>query len=131
MMTEGEFFAAMDAAVLRWTANRTGEVFGVRHFDQAKENDCHANAEKYASLNGGIVVRGFLIQPLDGWAFVWVISHSVVRTNQGLEDVTLAASQLRGGLTFFSIEPMTEGYLEWARKYPRERRPVPQISLDS
>ncbi len=120
-MTEEEFLIAVDAAVRRWGHDRTGQPLSCRTFAQAEPANCHANAESYAALHGGEVTRGFLTQR----PHVWVMPHSVVRIDEALIDVTLNPSQLRG-IAFFTVDGPVDGFADWAKRYPRETRPIPQ-----
>lgn len=124
-MTEEEFLAAVDMAVTRWGNDRPGQPLLCRHFAQSEPANCHANAESYAALYGGDMTRGFLVHHPLGWTTVWIMPHSVVRTEGGLIDITLNPSQLRG-TAFFAIDGPADGFVDWAKRYPRETRPVPQ-----
>lgn len=119
MMTEPEYMAAVNAAVTRWHLDRQGEPLSCVAFADAEHAHCHRNAEVYVAQHGGQVVRGFLVQHPHGWTMVWVMPHSVVRTEAGLVDVTLGKTELRG-LAFFPIEGDPEAFTEWAKRYPRE-----------
>lgn len=124
-MTEEEFLIAVDIAVKRWGNDRTGQPLLCRPFARAESANCHANADSYVALYGGDVTRGFLVQHPHGWTNVWVMPHSVVRVDETLIDVTLDPSQLRG-IAFFAVDGPAEGFVDWAKRYPRETRPAPQ-----
>lgn len=123
-MTEQEFLRVIDIAVAQWLQHREGLPLVPKPFDQALEAQCHANAESFVALHGGEVVHGFLIQRPHGWPTVWVMAHTAVRIDGGLVDVTLDQSQLRG-LAFFAVAGPVSGFVDWAKRYPRETRPIP------
>ena len=125
-MKEQEYMAVVDAVVARWHQDRQGEPLTCVAFDQAVPAQCHANADAYVAVHGGLVVRGFYVQHPQDWTMVWVTPHSVVRTDQGLIDVTLKPVELVG-LAFFSIEGGPAGFIEWAKRHPRLTRPLPQL----
>lgn len=125
-MTEQDFLAAVDAAVARWRLDRTGEPLTCQFFQGAVAAHCHDNAEAYVTQHGCEVVRGFLVQHPQDWPMVWVMPHSVVRTGLGLVDVTLKQTDLIG-LGFFPIEGDPAEFKEWAKKYPRESRPIGRV----
>jgi len=121
-MTEEEFLASVDAVVKRWLDDRNGELLTCLTFKDAEPAKCHTNAEAYVAQHGSRVVRGFLVQHPHAWTIVWVMPHSVVRTDQGMVDVTLTMTELQG-LAFFPIEGDPEAFKEWAMRHPQESRP--------
>lgn len=122
-MTEQEFFAAVDMAVARWHQDRQGEPLTCLPFDRAVPAHCHDNAEAYVAAHGGEVVHGFLVEHPHAWTMVWVMPHSVVRTADGLVDVTLNSEQLRL-LSFFWVVGDSDGFQPLAMRFPRESRPI-------
>lgn len=127
-MTEPEFMAAVDVTVARWHQDRQGEPLTCVAFDGGVPAQCHANAAAYVAAQGGHVVHGFLVQHPHAWTMVWVMPHSVVRTDSGLVDVTLPADQLRG-LGFFALAEDVNGFVELAQRFPRESRPIARAAL--
>lgn len=123
-MTEQDFLAAVTETVARWHQDRQGEPLMCQAFKDAVPAQCHANAAAYVAQHGGQVVRGFYVQHPQDWTMVWVIAHSVVRTVQGLIDVTLAPASTVG-LAFFPIEGDPDGFRDWSKLHPRESRPLP------
>lgn len=122
-MSEQEYEDAVGAVVARWHRDRRGEPLTSLAFDGAVPAQCHANAAAFVASHGGEVVHGFLVQHPQDWPMVWVIAHSVVRTEAGLADVTLPADQLRW-LGFFPLFIAIEGFVELAQQFPRESRPI-------
>jgi len=122
-MTEQDFLIAVDAVVARWRHDRTGEPLTCLAFKEALPSQCHANAAAYVAQHGGEVVRGFLVQHPPGWTMVWVMPHSVVRTDLGFLDVTVKPMDLVG-LAFFPIEGDPIEFTEWAKKFPQESRSI-------
>jgi hypothetical protein len=122
-MTEQDFHAAVDAAVARWHQDHHGEPLTSVVFAEAQPAQCHANAAAYATRHGGEVLHGFLVQHPHAWPQVWVMPHSVVRTGQGLIDVTLSPDELRS-LGFFALETAMTNFVDMAKRFPRESRPV-------
>jgi hypothetical protein len=122
-MTEQEYMAAVDAAVARWHQDRGGEPLTCQAFKDAVPAQCHANAEAYVTQHGGEIVRGFCVQHLQDWTMVWVMPHSIVRTDQALVDITLKVTDFVG-LAFFPIEGDPDGFTDWAKLHPQESRPI-------
>lgn len=122
-MKEPEYLAAVNAVVARWLHDHAGEPLTAEAFGRAERAQCHSNADAYVAQHGGLVVRGFLVQHPHDWSIVLVMPHSVVRTATGLVDVTLTNAELES-VAFFSIEGDPEGFKEWAKRYPQERRPI-------
>lgn len=122
-MTEQEFHAAVDAAVARWHQDRQGDALRSRAFAASVPAHCHENAAAYVAEHGGEVVHGFMIQHPHAWTMVWVMPHSVVRTSEGLLDVTLTEEQRRG-LGFFSLTGDVDGFSALAQRFPQESRPI-------
>lgn len=127
-MTEQDFQAAVDAAVARWHRDRHGERLTSVTFASAQPAQCHGNAAAYVAQHGGEVVHGFLVQHPHAWTLVWVMPHSVVRTTSGLMDVTLREDQLQG-LAFYPLDRDGMGFVELAKRFPRESRPIASALL--
>lgn len=122
-MSEQAYKASVDAAVARWRQDRRGVPMTCLAFDAAVPGHCHENAAAYVAKHGGEVVRGFLVMHPDGWRMVWVMPHSVVRTETGLVDVTLPADQLRW-LGFYPLLDAIDGFEKLAQQFTRESRPI-------
>ncbi|WFU49138.1 hypothetical protein [Sinorhizobium terangae] len=84
MKCEQHTARAIAAAIKAGKARGLNEKVSVEEIAQLglRSNDCHSNAEKFAKVRGGQVVRGWLAGPN------YYIPHSIVDLNGALHEVT-------------------------------------------